>query len=544
MKNDLVTTAGSPANAPKRAIPKILDAVVSQRGDRRIKFGTEDSSIWFAVSALQMDERTVFARLANAGFNYLTSSKKSAFKKDIEDHENYRPGLVASTPGPIGDHFVFGDGTVESRPGGAEVIVAFDGEEKFSPVGTLAAWHKAVGRVVSEQPLPLFVLCLAFLPAILRFIPGMNPLFELVGEPESGKTTAGLLAASVWAGNSSSEVGGGMTWDLTVNAFDVVKVAHAGALLFLDEGNLAGANERERGDVVRKLIFKASSKGGRKRLTDKVAPPNVDFALLSTSNQPLRNVIHAKAAELDAMRTRMSTVVIGHNLGVLTHIPEGFRSTREAIEHLRDAAKDNHGVAARAFVERLVRADRKKLQAKIDREMARFARKLPSVDGDGNARTTRMFSAIYAAGVLARRWRVLPAEWGDLVAALLSVWHALDTPARTVKKFPAVERFKSHFEEVEGGMIPARKLGGPLSQALFDEIPGVVAKAEGGRTEAIISTVRFKKDFPDHVSVMKELREQGAAKTERGKLSIKTPRYICASGRAYVITLPVTDNKA
>lgn len=537
MTSTSANVAGHPATAP-RANPKILDAVVSQRGDRRIKFGTEESSIWFAVSVLQMDERAVFARLANAGFNYLTSSKKSAFKKEIEDHENYRPGIVASTPGPIGEHFVFGDGTVESKPGSAEVIVAFDGDDKFSPIGTLDAWQSEIGRVVKNQPLLLFVLCLALLPAILRFIPGMNPLIELIGEPESGKTTAGLLAASVWAGNPSSEVGGGMTWDMTVNAFDVVKVAHAGALLFLDEGNLAGANERDRKEVIRKLIFKASSKGGRKRLTDKVAPPDVDFAMLSTSNQPLRNVIHAKAAELDAMRTRMVTVVIDENFGVLTHHPKGFDTTRGAIEYLRDATKGNHGVASRAFVQRLVKVDPEKLQAKISREMVRFSRKLPSVDGDGNARTTRIFSAVYAAGVLARRWRVLPAEWGDFAPALLAVWQAIDKPARKASKVSAAERFHAYLKEFEGGMIPAAKLGGPLSRGMFDEVAGVVAKSE-----VVISTARFKRSFPDHISVMKELRGQGAAKTEQGKLSIKTPRHICASGRAYVIRLPVTNKK-
>ncbi|MES0090086.1 DUF927 domain-containing protein [Mesorhizobium sp. M0030] len=537
-----ITGAGNPANAPTRAIPKILDAVVSQHSDRRIKFGTDENSIWFALSALQMDERTVFARLANAGFTYLTPKKKAAFREKIEDHEDYRPGLVASTPGPIGEHFVFGDGTVESKPGSAEVIVAFDGEEKFCPVGTLAAWQEEVGSVVKGQPLLLFILCLAFLPAILRFIPGMNPLFELIGEPESGKTTAGLLAASVWVGNSFSEVGGGLTWDLTVNAFDVVKVQHAGALLFLDEGNLAGSNERDRKDVIRKVIFKASSKGGRKRLTEKVAPPNVDFALLSTSNQPLRNVIHAKAAELDAMRTRMVTVVIGQNLGVLTHTPDGFDTTEEAVDHLRNAVKINHGVAARAFIQRLVKADPKMLQAKIDREMARFARKLPSFDGDGNARTRRMFSSLYAAGVLARRWRVLPAEWGDFAPALLAVWQAIDKPVRTVGKVSAVKRFNAYFERFESSMIPTEQMDGPLSPAIFEEVAGVIARSER-RTEIVISTVRFKKSFPDHVSVMKELRAQGAAKTEHGKLSIKTPRPICASGRAYVITLPVTNAK-
>ncbi|MER9504708.1 DUF927 domain-containing protein [Mesorhizobium sp. M0579] len=532
-KPQLITADGLSKAADQ---PAILDAVVDQHGSHRVKFGTATNNCWFSVSELQIDERSVFARLSNAGIQYLEARKKNAFKKEIQDHDGYRSGLVAAHPGWVGSHYVFGDGTVASPkdvPG--EVIIAFSGDDKFTSAGTLKEWKTAIGKMITDQPLPLFVLCFALLAPILRFVRDMmNPQVELVGKPECGKTTLGVFASSVWAGDDDSEVGGGETWDMTINALDPLKIAHAGTLLFLDEANLA---EEE---VIIKAIYKTSSKGGRKRWTDREKLPNVGLALLSTSNDPLTNFVKASAVKKAGAQSRMATVTIDKNqpLGVLKFMPEGFKSSRAAMKHLRRVAHTSYGVAGRAFVHRLVESDPEEIQVEVDKQMARFLRRLRPQDGNGTSRAEQMFAAAFAAGILARKWGILPKRWGKLAPALLAVANCIDGSAASQGLHPsAMDRIKAYLKTVQADLIEYKRLKKPMDRQEFSNAAGVWRDLNG-RRELTISTVRFQKEFPDHRDVMKELRASGAIKSENGKLSIKAPRYVCESGRVYVISLP------
>jgi uncharacterized protein (DUF927 family) len=233
---DEVDACTSPADGSQiaYAVAGVLDAVADQVAGHWIRYGTTSQSYWFSLHELQVSERDVFGRLSGPGMTFLTSASKNAFKKEIESHSNYRPALVASRPGWLGTHYVFGDGTVMSPLGDPrEVIIAFETSSKFRPQGTLHQWQKAVGPIVANQPLPLFVLAFAFIGPLLRFAPShiLNPQIELVGRRECGKSTLVALAASIWAGDPDCDVGGGETWDLTVNALDPQKVVHADNLL-------------------------------------------------------------------------------------------------------------------------------------------------------------------------------------------------------------------------------------------------------------------------------------------------------------------------
>jgi Domain of unknown function (DUF927) len=169
--------------------PAIIDAVQDQLGGRWIRFGTAKRSCWFSLHELHMTEKEVLSRLSDVGATLLTTPSKNAFKKEIEACKDYRPALVATHPGWLGGHYVFGDGDVIAPPGDAhEVIITFPPNPKFTPLGTLTDWQEAVGAVVTGQRLPLLAVSLAFVGPVLRFAPPhlLNPQVELVGERESG----------------------------------------------------------------------------------------------------------------------------------------------------------------------------------------------------------------------------------------------------------------------------------------------------------------------------------------------------------------------
>lgn len=523
----------------------MLDAMIDQQQGHWVKYGMQQRFCWFSISELQTREKEVFSRLSGSGMNFLTTASRNSFKAEIEAHRAYRPAFVAAHPGWIGNHYVLGDGTVIAPHGDPlDVRIAFQTDSRFTPTGTLKRWQESVGQVVAGQSLPLFALGLAFVGPLLRFAPRhiLNPQVELVGEPECGKSIVAILAASVFAGDLSSDIGGGETWDLTINSLDLQKQAHADSLLFLDEGNLAGASSQAERELMRKAIFKIATKGGKKRFTDTTATPNVNVALLSTSNVPLRELVKVDACVGDALSSRMITIQISKDAphGVLTLVPEGFSNAREAMERLRTVIDQNYGVAGRTFIKRLVQeaaSDRAGLCRRIGKLMDKFLKKLPEdrASGGGSARVEKTFGIIYAAGFLARKWHILPDAWGSSMKATLQVYRSIqgtrvdDSALNIIRAY--VKRNRDH-------IISVSKMK-PYSREKFDASVGFYRKVNG-KLEVLFPSQNFQHAFPKYANLMQELKKSGHAKTESGKqkkMTIKTPLNICKSGRVYCINI-------
>jgi hypothetical protein len=541
----------SSSNSTER--PRILDAVSDQHGGHWIRYGIMKRSVWFSLQELQTNEKEVFSRLSGPGMTFLTTKRRNAFKEEVEAHTTYRSALVAAHPGWLEGHFILGDGTVAAPPDDLrEVIIAFDANSKFTLKGNLKEYQRSVGSIIARQPLGLWAFAYAMAPAILRYAPPdyINPQAELVGEPGSGKSTLALFAASVWAGDPTSDVGGAESWDVTTGYIDRQKVAHCDMLLVRDEANLAGITLQDQRHMTRRAIFQTAAKGGRKRLTDTVAVPNFNVGLLSTSNIPMREVVHERGALGGALGSRMVTIQIPKEnpFGVLAFLPEGIPSSRKAIEHLRRAIDENYGCAGRKFVAHLVRAaakDRAGLCRRIERLTSRFLGQLDedAIQG-GKARVAKTFAIAYAAGMLARKWGILPKAWGPLLSAILQVYRSVTPPQATAPSpIPAINKIRAYVERHKAKLVRMRNVQEPYSQKAFQTAAGFLRKTNSCE-EILIPTEQFQRMFPDHALLMKELRDAWLAKTEGGKqakLSVKAPKRLCPTGRVYCITLPKPD---
>jgi hypothetical protein len=172
----------------------IIDAVRDQNDGHWIRYGSRDRSVWFKAADLISAGDEVFERLSTVGVLCLTRISKDRIRREVEGHTAYRAALVASRPGWLDRHYIFGDGTVIAPRGDeTEVIVAFEGDPKFTPEGSLTKWQASVGPLVTDQPLALFALAFAFVGPLLRFAPAgyTNPLIELVGPRECGTVATG-----------------------------------------------------------------------------------------------------------------------------------------------------------------------------------------------------------------------------------------------------------------------------------------------------------------------------------------------------------------
>lgn len=536
--------------------PAIIDAVQDQHHGRWVRFGTAKRSCWFSLHELHMTEKEVLSRLSDVGATLLTTPSKNAFKKAVEACKDYRPALVAAHPGWLGGHYVFGDGEVIAPPGDTrEVIIAFQPNPKFTPLGTLTDWQDAVGLVVAGQRLPLFVVSFSFNGSVLRFAPPHihNPQAEIVGNPEFGKSTLVVLAASVWAGDPDDDVGGCETWDLTLNALDPQKLAHADNLLALDEGNLAGTTPQDQKQLLQKAVFKLATSGGRKRYTDQKDVPNVRLALLSSSNLPLKDIVRVQGTVGGALATRMVTIQIDKDrpFGTLDFLPKGrpegypkgFGDSQAAMQYLRAVVNKQYGTAGRAFVSRLVEEaakDEQKLRDLIERKMKRYLAELRKRQaGRGSARVANAGAVTYAAASLARKWGIIPKEWGKVGDAILGVFSEFTNAAASTPQSSALDRIMAYVEEHRTDLVVIDKLEQPYAAQRFETAAGFLRRVDGHH-EILIPAQRFRQAFPDHRHLMIDLRKAGHAKTEGGdqpKLTIKAPKAICDSGRVYCIRL-------
>lgn len=532
--------------APAPGDPGIRDAVRDQHGAPWIRYGTATRSVWFAAADLIGAGTLVFTLLARVGPPLLTETSKSDLKRRIEAHPISRETLVAARPGWLDQHpvFAFGDGTV-IRPKGdtREIIVAFEPSPKFSPRATLAAWQAGIGPFVQRQPLPYLAVALALVGPLLHFLERgqLNPIVELVGGRETGKSTVGVLAASVWAGDPNSDVGGGESWEMTINAIDGLKLAYRDAFLFLDEANLVGVPGSKLPEFLQDAIFKLSSNRGKRRMGDQGAPENANVATLSTTNTPLRELVGGSPARRAALESRVITLTLplDHLNGVFDAVPDGYCSPREAAEALQKAADACWGSPARAFVGKLVRrADRDEecLRRNIAKRIACYIRKLP--DCSGSARVQKTLALAAAAAGLARDWGVFPTKWGSPTKMIGAVAE-LAGESRTSAPIPAIERVRAYFEDYRPHLVDIDEMKGPMSKVDFEACPGFLSVKQP-QTKLFIPAELFRNKFTDHKAIISELSKINLVQTENGKhrkLTIKSPKAICLNGRVHCIIL-------
>lgn len=535
-------TVASKTIEPGQA-PRILTAVLDQHGDSWVRFGTDERSVWFAVGELASEPARVFRRLGAAGIHILTNASQNALKHEVEACPATEQALVAARPGWLEDFYVFGDGTVCSPPADRrDVIVAFEPDQRFRSQGSLVEWQEAIGPIVARQPLPVFAIALALSAPLLRFLPSgyTNPLVEVIGRGQQGKSIVGSLATSVWAGNPGSDTGGGDSWDMTLNAFDALKLARRDGFLFLDEGNLAGPVSPHGRQLIQQVVFKGATTGVRRRMTDSGQAEHARLVLFSTTNTCLADLLGGNDNVRDAARSRMISVQLPVDAphGVLASVPKGFAASREAIEALRAAVDLYWGSAGRAFTERLV-LEASRNEPKLKRLIAEGLDNYISRDAVTGAspRLQKSFGAVAVAAALGQRWGVLPKAWVSAFSVAQYVGRLAVAPSSAhVATLSEIERYLS---ENRTQIVDVADLNEPMNLAAFANSAGFVRGAAADR-ELLVPAATFQDRFPDHLAMMRRLRDAGLARTEGGhatKLTIKTPRAICTGGRVYCIRL-------
>ncbi len=316
--------------------------------------------------------------------------------------------------------FVLPGGDAFGR-GSADTILQADHagtDAAYRAAGTLARWQADVAALaVGNDRLALF-LAAAFAGPLLDVLGEPSGGVHLVGNSRTGKSTAAVLAASVW-GRPTADAQM-RQWRGTANGLEGTAAETADALLILDE--MGQADGREVGDVVYMLANEAGKQRASRTGTAR-RRQSWRVLFLSTGEITLAQKMGEAGKKVMAgLEVRMVNLPAdaGAGLGVFQTI-HGRPDPAALAEELRDAARKHHGTASRLFLARLAQdraAHGADLRATLDALRAGFRDAHVPADAAPQVRSVSgRFALIGAAGELARDYGVLPWPAGEAMRA-------------------------------------------------------------------------------------------------------------------------------
>jgi putative DNA primase/helicase len=324
-----------------------------------------------------------------------------------------------TTGGWHGTSYVLPDGTVY---GNADIILRPElqrADLSCAQAGTLADWQDRVAKyVVGNSRLALFMSA-AFAGPLLEIIAEPSGGLHLHGKSQTGKSTAGFAAASVW-GKGAPRDGAVHQWRTTGNGLEGIASRCCDGCLVLDE--ISQSDAREAGDSIYQL---ANGQGKQRADRSGGARPRASWRImfLSTGEVTLaQRMAEAGKRTMTGLEVRLVNLGgdAGAGLGVFETL-HGFDEPALLADHLRHAAATFYGTAGRAFLARLVETRAAGADAFYERVKAlrqQFIVDHLPAGSDGQVRSVAgRFGVIAAAGELATEWGILPWEIGEATQA-------------------------------------------------------------------------------------------------------------------------------
>ena len=323
-------------------------------------------------------------------------------------------------PGEAAPVFVLPGGEAFGR-GAADTILQADhasADAAYRAAGSLAGWQEKVAALaVGNDRLALF-LAAAFAGPLLEVMNEPSGGLHLVGDSRTGKSTAAVVAASVW-GKPTADAQL-RAWRGTANGLEGTAAETSDSLLILDE--MGQADAKEVADVVY-MLANESGKQRASRTGSARRRQSWRTLFLSTGEitlaQKMGEVGKKAMAGLEVRLVNLPANA-GAGLGVFQNL-HGRTAPAALAEELRDAARLQHGIASRAFLARLANdraVNGAELRETLEVIRAAFIAEHVPAGAAGQIRSVAgRFALIGAAGELARDYGVLQWPEGEALRA-------------------------------------------------------------------------------------------------------------------------------
>jgi putative DNA primase/helicase len=412
---------------------------------------------------------------------------------------------------------------------------------KYRSAGTLDEWqHNVLSLCAGNSRLMFGIMC-AFAGPLLEILKMGNFGFQLFGPSSIGKTIILIVAGSVWGCHSGSGSYRGFpeSWATTPEGVERYGRAHNHAFLPLNETRLAG-NDRKIGDMVPLFIMRLAEGAEKNRL---VAMGGSDWQLvyLGSSNLSLFEIFAAAGMDYDdAYRVRFPDIPADASCGygAFENI-HGFKDAAAFAKELQARACSHFGTASEYYLEHLSKDRHNRrgwLVSGLQRGMDRYRAAMASAGSAVDARITDQFAVVYAAGMLARHYGILPWSPKQIAWAVRSserAHHQFAAGARI--KLDPIAAVRSY---ITNNVARFRKVPDPtITDQEFRRSAGFIYIDDNGALEYAIP----RKSFAPGVvplepnDVLRALDESGFLVRGRDKYVSKVPiRSSADVGRKFV----------
>jgi putative DNA primase/helicase len=479
----------------------ILGEGQDEWGNRYVKLGVRDSAQDippFKLANLVKEPNQLFASLANAGWNGLTSKTRNEVLEKLEKRKHRAPTFkVATRLGWNGDTFVLPDRVFGDPKTPLETVFGDLDQTmlaKYRTRGSLKQWQRQVAARCTGNSRLIFSVCLAFTGPVLRFVDSpKGGGFQLWGNAETGKTTSAMVAGSVWGCHRGDRCEKGFTesWNSTGGKMEVTALGHRDCLLILDETKLAGTNPSKRAEVVTSVTFGLAELTEKQRLTNTSSARSWRGFFYSTSNLTLTKLARKGKIEVDdAGRGRMGDVPLPDQAHGIYEDLHGFASGEVLSDTLQRRCRRYFGTAICAYLQRLVR-ETSTVHGFLNGERKVYHNtlnaKLTSTHRKPLNRNTGRYATTFAAGSLASRYKIVPWSRKQILRALLKCeLDQLRQPdERLETNHPSVETLRSklvkYLKDNKAGLMNLKVKRPRYKRDDIDAVPGYREKIGGQR---------------------------------------------------------------
>ena len=292
-------------------------------------------------------------------------------------------------------------------------------EHRFEQAGTLDSWRDTVAKPCEGNSRLVVAVSTAFAAPLISLIPGAESGgLHLRGRSSEGKTTALVVAGSVWGGGDKKS-GFVRSWHTTSTALEYTATSHNDGLLCLDE--IGQCKSRA---LAQAAYLLGNSQGkGRGTKDAGLLRPQQRWTLLylssgeiSLSQKLAEDGRGRKAAAGQEVRVVDVPADPGCGLGMFENI-HGAEDAKQFAESLIAAACRNYGTPIRAFLRKLADSGRPLIE-EIGKRIGEFEAEHSPTGADGQVkRVLKRFALIAVAGELATALGVLPWKAGEAQTA-------------------------------------------------------------------------------------------------------------------------------
>jgi len=412
-------TDGKPGTPMRVCSPLRVTALIRDRSSenwgRVIEFNDADGiEHKWAIPAEMLagdglDVRRELSRLGLAiGSGIAAKNRLSQYL--IESAPKVRARCVQQT-GWFGNVFVMPDRAI----GDSSEVVLYQSESKtvcqYIQSGTLDQWRNNVANLCIGNSRLIFAVSASFAGMILHHAGQESGGVHFVGSSSTGKSTAQLVAASVYGSPSFKQ-----TWRATGNALEGTCALHNDAALILDE--MAEVDPKDVGSIVY-MIGNGTGKGRAGRTGEVKARKTWRLMIISSGEIGLAQHMRdggkiAKAGQEVRMIDIAADAGAGHGLFEELH---GHDSGAKLADAIKEATQAHYGMPAIAFLERLT-SELKIFPGSLKQAMSSFVlNNLPADAGGQAERVCGKFALIAVAGEYATSAGITGWRQGDALAA-------------------------------------------------------------------------------------------------------------------------------